>query len=122
MNKSSDKSRQEIRLRVMRLIEDESKLSQREIADHLGVSLGSVNYCLKALVEKGWLKVNNFRRSDNKLGYAYVLTPNGVSERARQTKQFLRRKLEEYEQLKEEIASLEDEVVIDSYAQKEIKP
>ena len=70
-----------------------------------------MNYCLKALVEKGWVKVNNFRRSDNKLGYAYILTPNGVSERISQTKHFLQRKLDEYEQLKNEIVALEAEIL-----------
>ena len=102
-----------MRLRVMRLLDSEPKLSQREIADRLGASLGSVNYCVKALVNKGWVKVNNFRRSDNKLGYAYILTPYGVKQRAHQTREFLLRKLDEYEQLKAEIASLEAEITAD---------
>ena len=99
-----------MRLRVLRLLNDDPKLSQRDIAQRLGVSLGSVNYCVKALIEKGWVKVNNFRRSDNKLGYAYVLTPFGVAQRVIQSKEFLQRKIREYEQLKAEIASLEAEV------------
>ena len=89
---------------------NEPKLSQREISQRLGLSLGSVNYCVRALVDKGWVKVNNFRRSDNKLGYAYVLTPHGVGERALATKRFLLKKMEEYEQLKEEIEFLQLEL------------
>ena len=104
-----------MRLRVVRLLNDDPALSQREIAERLDVSLGSVNYCVKALIEKGWVKVNNFRRSDNKLGYAYVLTPYGVAQKIVQSKQFLQRKINEYEQLKAEIASLEaDALEVDS--------
>ena len=110
MNGSNKTAKEEIRLRVLRLLEEDSKLSQRDISDKLGVSLGSVNYCVRALVEKGWLKVNNFRRSDNKMGYAYVLTPQGCAQRALATKHFLSRKLQEYEQLKMEIALLESEL------------
>ena len=111
MNKSKQVSKQEVSLKVLRLLEVDPKLSQRDIADRLGVSLGSVNYCLKALIEKGWVKVNNFRRSDNKMGYAYILTPRGVSEHLKQTKDFLKRKLEEYDQLRTEIKVLEDELI-----------
>ena len=100
--------KEEMRLRVLRLIEAEPALSQREIAARLGVSLGSVNFCLKALISKGWIKVNNFRRSDNKLGYAYMLTPSGASGRMLATKRFLHRKILEYEDLKEEIATLQE--------------
>ncbi len=103
-------STHETRLKMLRLLDEEPMLSQRDIARRLGVSLGSANYCMRALIEKGWVKVNNFRRSDNKLGYTYILTPSGVTERAIQTKYFLKRKLEEYEQLKVEIASLQAEL------------
>ena len=99
-----------MRIRVVRLLKDDPKMTQREISQRLDVSLGSVNYCVKALIEKGWVKVNNFRRSDNKLGYAYVLTPYGLTQRILQSKHFLERKIQEYEQLKAEIASLEAEV------------
>ena len=110
MNKKNQASREEIRLRVMRLLNEDPKMSQRLIADRLGVSLGSINYCVKALVEKGWVKVDNFRRSDNKLAYAYILTPQGVNARLLQTKSFLRNKLEEYKLLKDEIIRLETEI------------
>jgi EPS-associated MarR family transcriptional regulator len=114
MNKKNQASREEIRLRVMRLVDGEPNLSQRAIADRLGVSLGSVNYCVKALVEKGWVKVDNFRRSDNKLAYVYILTPRGAAARLLQTKIFLNNKLEEYKELKAEIIRLEAEVALDA--------
>ena len=85
-------------------------LSQRDLAVELGVSLGAVNYCLRALVEKGQVKVRNFRASDNKLRYAYVLTPQGIAEKTRLTGAFLRRKMVEYEELKAEIAAVEAEL------------
>lgn len=101
---------EESHLRIMRLIEASPALSQRELAMALGVSLGKVNYLLKALIEKGAIKASNFRRSDNKLAYAYLLTPNGVAQKAALTARFLRRKLAEYESLKREIEQLQDEV------------
>ena len=114
MNESTQYTREEIRLKILRLLDDDPNLSQRRIASRLGVSLGSVNYCLRALVEKGWIKVNNFRRSDIKMAYAYILTPRGVAERALLTKLFLRRKLTEYDQLKAEIAQLERQMSNDN--------
>ena len=105
--------REETRLRVLRLLTEEPKLSQRDIADRLDVSLGSVNYCLKALISTGLIKVANFRRSDNKLAYSYILTPRGAAERVLATKRFLKRKMDEYEELKIEIASLQADVTAD---------
>ena len=93
--------------RVLGLLEQNPDLSQRELAKVLGVSLGGVNYSLRALAERGMVKVQNFKRSEKKLAYAYVLTPRGLSEKARLTASFLKRKLEEYEALKTEIASLQ---------------
>jgi len=98
------------RFRLLRLLEDEPELSQREISQRLGVSLGGVNYVLRALVEKGLLKVRNFRASDNKLRYAYVLTPRGIDAKARLTAGFLRRKMAEYDALRAEIEALGGEV------------
>lgn len=83
--------------------------SQRGLAERLGVSLGKVNYCLRALVDKGLVKANNFRRSDNKLAYAYVLTPAGLEEKRRLTQAFLQRKLSEFEVLQQEIEALRHE-------------
>ncbi len=94
----------------MRLLEENPDLTQRELAKSLGVSVGSVNYCLKALVDKGWVKMKNFAYSKNKFGYIYVLTPNGLAEKALITQRFLQRKMDEYEQLKAEIEALKSEV------------
>ena len=93
--------------RVLGLLEQNPDLSQRELAKVLGVSLGGVNYSLRALAERGMVKVQNFKKSEKKLAYAYVLTPRGLAEKTRLTANFLKRKLEEYEALKTEIASLQ---------------
>ena len=90
----------------MRVIEANPEMSQREIARELGVSLGGVNYAIKALVERGLVKVNNFGRSDNKLGYVYGLTPAGIKQKSELAASFLSRKLEEYEVLRHEIEAL----------------
>jgi EPS-associated MarR family transcriptional regulator len=95
--------------RVMRLLQDNPDLTQRELAEKLGLSVGGLNYCLKALVEKGWVKVQNFAHSKNKFGYMYVLTPHGMAKKAQITGRFLQRKLLEYESLKTEIESLRAE-------------
>ncbi len=92
--------------RLMRLLEVNPDLTQRELANALGVSVGGLNYCLKALIQKGFVKVNNFRQSKNKLGYAYLLTHAGVSEKAKLTTSFLQRKMREYEVIKAEIEAL----------------
>ena len=97
-------------LRLLRLLESKPNLSQRALARELGISLGKINYCLNALIDKGWIKVKNFRNSDNKLGYVYLLTPRGIENKASITVRFLRRKVDEYEALKREIALLEREV------------
>ena len=94
------------RYRLLKLLERNPALSQRQLAQALGVSLGKVNFCLTALIEKGLLKANNFRNSQNKLAYMYLLTPAGVEEKARITVQYLRYKLQEYEALREEIDEL----------------
>ena len=100
----------ELNLKVLRQLESQPHLNQRGLADHLGLSLGKANYCLRALVRKGLVKIRNFRRSDNKLAYAYLLTPSGMQEKARLTVAFLRRKQQEYERLQLEIERLEAEV------------
>lgn len=96
---------------LLKTLEDNPSLSQRDMAKRLGISLGKVNFCLNALVEKGCLKVNNFRNSENKLAYAYLLTPHGVDEKARMTVRFLKYKMQEYEQLRAEIKELKHEAV-----------
>jgi EPS-associated MarR family transcriptional regulator len=92
--------------RVMRLIESNPDLTQRELAGKLGVSVGGLNYCLKALIQKGFVKMHNFGQSKNKFGYVYLLTPAGVVEKSALTGRFLQRKLREYESLKSEIQAL----------------
>ena len=94
---------------LLKALEENPGLSQRDLAKKLGVSLGKINYCLNALVEKGNLKINNFRNSENKLAYAYLLTPRGVEQRARMTVQFLKYKVQEYERLRKEIEELQRE-------------
>lgn len=91
---------------LLKTLEENPDLSQRDLAKRLGISLGKVNFCLNALVAKGSLKINNFRNNENKLSYAYLLTPRGVEEKARITVVFLKHKMQEYELLKREIAEL----------------
>lgn len=103
-------SRDELRLRILRLLELHPEMTQREIARELGVSLGGVNYALKALIERGFVKAGNFGRSENKSAYLYLLTPAGLLQKSALAATFLSRKLEEYEALKQEIESLKREV------------
>ena len=103
-------ARDELRLRVLRALEANPELSQRQLAAELGVSLGGVNYTLKALVERGFVKADNFRKSGSKTAYLYLLTPKGIAEKASLATAFLGRKLEEYEVLRQEIEALKGEV------------
>jgi EPS-associated MarR family transcriptional regulator len=105
-------AQQQAHFRVMRLIEANPTYSQRDIARSLGISLGAVNYCLNALIKVGFVKVRNFRKSDNKLRYAYILTPKGAAEKAALTGAFLQRMLREYEALKAEIEALQLEAAV----------
>lgn len=95
---------------LLKTLAEEPNLSQRDLAKRLGVSLGKVNFCLNALIAKGCLKADNFRNSDNKLAYAYLLTPHGVEQKARMTVEFLQIKTQEYERLRTEIAELKRSV------------
>lgn len=106
MPSHSDRFREDLRFKVLRMLENRPESSQRDIADALGVSLGGVNYCLKALIAKGHVKMNNFRESNNKLRYAYVLTPSGIAERALLTGRFLQRKMKEHAAIMAEIDAL----------------
>ena len=100
----------EITHNLFALIEQQPELSQRELAREMGVSLGKTNYCIKGLIEKGWLKARNFKNSNNKIAYAYVLTPSGFNEKAKITARYLKYKIHEYETLKVEIEKLQQEV------------
>jgi EPS-associated MarR family transcriptional regulator len=93
--------------RVLSLLEQNPDMSQRDLARALGVSLGGINYSLKALIERGMVKAQNFKKSESKLAYAYVLTPQGIAEKTKLTARFLKRKMEEYEALKAEIDLLQ---------------
>jgi len=97
---------EERHLRALRVLEKQPELTQRELAAELGVSVGAANYCLKALAERGWIKLENFHKNPNKLGYLYLLTPKGFAAKAALTSRFLKTKLEEYARLKIEIESL----------------
>lgn len=99
----------EYRYKILKRLEANPEISQRELAGELGISLGRVNFCIQALVEKGLVKANNFRNSKNKKGYAYLLTPRGIQEKARITVHFLKLKIEEHEELKKEIKRLQQE-------------
>lgn len=101
----------EVRYRLFKRLTTDPCISQRDLARELDVSVGKVNYCLQALIEKGFVKVNNFRNSKNKLAYAYLLTPRGIEEKSRVTVAFLRRKVREYAELKEEIELLRQEIL-----------
>ena len=95
--------------KVLKILEQTPHISQRELAREMGVSLGKVNYCLKALVERGWVKMDNFSHNPHKLHYAYLLTPRGLKAKTTLTTSFLKRKLVEYEALKAEIERLQDD-------------
>ncbi len=95
--------------RVIRILQKIPDLTQRELAETLGISLGGLHYCLKALMEKGLVKMKNFVNSKNKFHYVYVLTPTGIAEKAAITQRFLQRKMDEYEALKVEIGALRTE-------------
>jgi EPS-associated MarR family transcriptional regulator len=96
--------------RVLRILQERPDVTQREIAQILGVSTSGMNYCLNALIDKGWVKVHNFSESKNKFGYVYLLTPSGIAEKASLTGRFLKRKLKEFEEMRAEIESLRSEV------------
>jgi EPS-associated MarR family transcriptional regulator len=103
-------NQEDLRFRVLRILSENPKVSLRELASRLGVSLGGISYCVGALVDKGHVKVDNFRASDNKLRYMYILTPHGLSEKAALTGRFLMRKMAEYEALRAEIEAVEKEI------------
>ena len=98
--------------KLLKLIEAQPHLSQREIAQEMGVSLGKTNYCLKALIDKGFIKLQNFYNNKKKSAYIYFLTPQGIEEKAQVTYRFLQRKINEYENIKVEIENLKNETAL----------
>ena len=95
---------------ILKILKDNPKMTQRQLSKELGLSLGRTNYVIHALIDKGWMKLSNFKRSDHKLGYLYLLTPEGVTEKSILAQNFLNRKLKEYNRLKEEIETLKSEL------------
>ena len=95
---------------VLKILNDNPKITQRQLAKEMGLSLGKTNYVIHALIDKGWVKFSNFKRSDNKSGYMYLLTPKGIADKSVLAQNFLRRKSEEYNRLKEEIEILKNEL------------
>jgi EPS-associated MarR family transcriptional regulator len=96
----------ETHLKILKYMDSNPHVSQRELAEELGVSVGKVNYCVKALIDKGQVKAGNFKRSSDKINYLYLLTPQGIEEKARLTARFLKRKIAEHEQICKEIEQL----------------
>lgn len=105
---------EDLHYRVLKLLQHHPDLSQRELAQRLGVSNGKLHYCLKALIEKGLVKLANFRNSRHHLGYAYLLTPAGMAKKASMTGSFLKRKMAEYDALHAEIAVLQAELATEA--------
>lgn len=104
------KIREEARFQILRLLHENPELTQREMGDRVGISLGAVNYCLKALIDRGLVKAGNFSRSSDKFAYAYALTPAGIAEKTILTGRFLSRKVAEYQALRFEIEALSKEL------------
>jgi EPS-associated MarR family transcriptional regulator len=110
MARGRNKMQEDVRFRVLRLLEGNPEMSQRALAEAVGISSGGAHYVLSALIEKGLVKLGNFSASEDKRRYAYILTPTGLAEKAAITKRFLARKIEEYEAVKAEIEELQDEI------------
>jgi len=102
--------KQELELETLKLLEKSPNITQRNLSSELGISLGKAHYILRELIDIGCVKLENFRRSDNKVGYIYLLTPQGIKKKTEVSKRFLARKLIEYEKLKEKIEQLQDEI------------
>ena len=110
MNSKSKTQHPDTHYKVMQLIHKQPDISQRELAKHAGISLGSMHYCLKALAEKGWVKAGNFKNNPDKSVYLYLLTPEGITQKSKLAIDFLRRKKQEYDELKHEIEELTEEL------------
>lgn len=110
MTSKRTKLQEDTHFRVLRLLNENPEMSQRELAEAVGVSVGGINYVLNALIEKGLVKLGNFTAAEDKRRYAYILTPKGIARKTALTRAFLGRKMEEYQALKEEIEALKAEV------------
>ena len=114
MTSKRTKLQEDTHFRVLRLLQENPEMSQRELAEAVGVSVGGIHYVLNALIDKGLVKLGNFTAAEDKRRYAYVLTPKGITQKAALTQAFLVRKMEEYEALREEIEALSSELEIDA--------
>lgn len=112
MTSRQAKIQEDTTFRIMRILQESPDVSQRDLAERLGMSLGGLNYCLKALMDKGLVKLENFQSSQHKFKYVYVLTPAGITQKMAMTGQFLQRKMEEYEALSREIEALKNEIEV----------
>ena len=110
MTRRQAQIQEDTHFKIMRILQDNPDLTQRELADQLGMSVGGLNYCLNALIDKGFVKMDNFQKSKNKFKYVYLLTPQGIAEKVALTSRFLQRKMQEYEALKVEIEALKAQV------------
>lgn len=110
---------EELHHRILQILSEDQTISQRELANRLGVSLGKTNYLLQALIEKGWVKARNFKNNRNKLAYAYLLTPSGIEEKIRLTMQYLQQKVEEYHALRRQIDELRSDPELNAAADEE---
>ena len=99
---------QQSKYQLLKSLEQDANLTQRQLSEELGISLGKVNYCLKSLIQRGFVKINNFKNSNHKLQYSYLLTPKGIEEKTKLTIEFLKVKTEEYEALKEEVEKIKN--------------
>ena len=97
---------QQSKYQLLKSLEQDANLTQRQLSEELGISLGKVNYCLKSLIQRGFVKINNFKNSNHKLQYSYLLTPKGIEEKTKLTIEFLKVKTEEYEELKKEVEKI----------------
>ena len=111
LDSSNPMSNQELEYQVLKLLENNPHFTQRQLAEELGVILGKTHYLIKSLTNVGWVKLHNFQKSENKWGYAYLLTPKGIVEKSIITSRFLKRKQTEYNQLRKEIEQLKEEVI-----------
>lgn len=107
-------NKEDIQFRILSILESEPEISQRQLARKLGLSLGAVNYSVQSLIQRGVVKVQNFKKSDNKLAYAYLLTPTGFAEKVKLTSSFLHRRMQEFDLLKAEIEQIQFQMKHDS--------
>ena len=121
MTSKRSKLQEDTHFRVLRLLQENQEMSQRELAEAVGISVGGIHYVLNALIEKGLMKLGNFTAAEDKRRYAYILTPKGVSQKAALTRAFLVRKMEEFQALKAEIEALSSELKIDEHVTDSMK-